>query len=432
MFDLAVIGLGPAGLEVVDIAIRNGLKVVAFEECKLGGTCLNQGCIPTKSILHNAKLYSNINNASKFGFNDIKADFSWQKILDRKDAIISKFNKALELALSKKITLINSKAELKYVDSNVQIISNNITYQAKNIIIATGSQPVEVKGLEFDHQFILNSDDMFKLSNLPQSIAIVGSGAIGLEWAKILSDFGVCVKLIEKASNLAPAMDVDIQKRVERILKTSNIDFFKNDFIQKIENKKLILKSGKELEVDTILCAVGRRANIPKIINNEMKIIVNDDYSTNIPNLYVVGDANSEILLAHAASYQAKIIMKKILFNERLEKKPVPSVIYISPEIASIGLREQDLDDISKYKIKKILIGSLAKSWCDDSSDGVVKVIIKDDLIVGAHVVSREASALISLFNIIIDKKITLSEISEMIFPHPSYSEVLLEVAKND
>ena len=438
MYDLAVIGLGPAGLEAIKVALKNDLKVVAFEDKELGGTCLNVGCVPTKAILHTAEILHCLKDSSKIGIDFFaKPTCNWANILDRKMDIVSKFTKTLNSSLPKKITLVKAKAELVLTDDEIQIVADDNIYEAKNIILATGSSPIELPNLKFDHKFIVSSDDVFKLEKLPKRVAIVGSGAIGLEWAKIFSEFDVETTLIEKAPSLAPAMDIDIQKRVERILKLSNIKFYKNDFISEINDKKLKLNSGVEFEADMVLLAVGRKPNLPEIpvsgCCENYKIKVYEDYSTDFENLYVVGDANREIMLAHAASNQAKQVVEKIVSNKKIEKKPVPAVIYTTPEIASIGLKEQDIkeDEKSSYKINKILLSSIAKPWCDNAYDGFVKVIVKDNLILGAHIVSKEASALISIFSVIISAKITVDEVRDMIFPHPSFAETILEVLEN-
>ncbi len=436
MYDLAIVGLGPAGLEACEIAIKNNLKVIAFEQAELGGTCLNQGCIPTKAIMHCANLIKELKDADKLGIQLFSApNFSWHKILERKTEIVSKFNKVLEPSLKRNITLIKAHAEICVIDNEIQISADDNYYQAKNIIIASGSKPVELKGLEFDHEFILSSDDIYNISKLPKSIAIVGSGAIGLEWAMIFSMLGVNVKLIEKASVIAPLCDIDVQKRIERILKSNNIEFYKDDFITETKNNTVTLNSSKTFDVDLILSCVGRRPVIPEILisgcKENFKLKIYEDFSTDFDNLYVIGDANSEIMLAHAGSYQAKCVMKKILFNKPVIKKPVPSVIYTLPEVASVGLREQDIKNKDEYIIKKTLITSIAKSWCDNAADGLVKVIIKDNLIQGAHVVSKDADLLISMFNILIDRKIPIDEIDDIIFPHPSFAEIVSEVLKN-
>ncbi len=436
MYDLAVIGLGVAGVEAVNIALKNGLKVVAFEEGELGGTCLNMGCIPTKAILHSSNLFDEIKDCEKSGINLFSSpSYNWQNILDRKIEIVNKFNKILSLTLPKRVDLIRAHAELSINYNKIEIYADDNMYEAKNVIIATGSKPIELPGLPFDGNFVVSSDDMLNMTTLPQKIAIVGSGAIGLEWAKILSSFGAEVKIIEKAPALAPVLDIDLQKRVERILKQNKIEYFKDDYIVSVSNDLVTLKSGRAFDADCILVAVGRKPNLPKITINgcseEFILKPQKDCTTEIDNLYVAGDALGTSMLAHSASYQAHSIMNKILFDKPIIQKPSPAVIYTNPEIASIGVRQQDIASEEGYQIKKILISALAKSWCDNASDGLIKIIIKDDLIVGAHVVSKDASSLIAIFNILIDKKIPTDEVEDMIFPHPSFSEAVIEVIKN-
>jgi len=436
MYDLAVIGLGSAGLEAVQIALKNGLKVIAFEESELGGTCLNVGCIPTKTILHSAKFLKEMKECSKIGLNVFsEPSYNWQMILDRKTEIVNKFTKLLNSSLSKNITLVKTHAELFVEYDKIEIHADDNMYEAKNIIVSTGSKPIELKGLEFDNKFIINSDDLYNMQDLPKRMTIIGSGAIGLEWAMILSNLGVKVTMVEKAQSLAPNLDIELQKRVERILKLNNIEYFKDDYILNLNNDLITLKSGIAFETDCILVAVGRKPNLPKIsLNgcNENFILKADEFGkTEFDNLFLIGDALGGTMLAHNASYQARLVMNKILFNKESKLKPIPNVIYITPEIASVGLREQDVIGNSDYKIKKIMISAIAKSWCENAIDGIIKVIIKDDLIVGAHVVSKEANNIIAIFNILIDRKIPIADIENMIFPHPSLAEAVLEVIKN-
>lgn len=434
MFDIAIIGIGPAGLKAIELGLKNNLKIIAFEKQEVGGTCLNLGCIPTKSIVHCANLFKEMNSCSKVGLNAKEINFNWQEILNRKSNIISKFTKPLRQNLSKNITLINANAQIKIENGKPLIIANNQTFEAKNIIIATGTRPFELPNLKYDNDFIINSDDIFNLETLPNKITIVGSGAIGLEWANILSNFNVDVTILEKEENLSPASDIDIQKRIERILKLNKIKYFKGTTIEKIENKTLKLSNSTDIETDKILVCVGRKSVLPKITNPENKEIqlkINDDFSTNLNNIYAIGDITKKTMLAHSASYQAKQVLNSILGHKKLEEKLIPSVIYINPELAQIGVREQDIKNNENYKIKKMLLGANAKSWCDEANDGFIKVILKDDLIVGACVASKDADSIITIINIFIDKKIKVDEISEMIFPHPSLAEIVQEVLIN-
>ncbi len=419
MYDLAIVGLGVAGLEALNIALDNNLNVIAFEENELGGTCLNMGCIPTKSILYLSNLYAKTknNNLSSLSFCDVK--FDWQEVIKEKDEIVQMFVKPLNMNLSKKAEIIKSKVEIIEDEEQIKLVSKEGEFYAKKLIISTGSIPYELPDLKFDGKSILSSDDIFKLESLPKSLTIVGSGAIGLEWAKILSDFGVNIKLVEKMNSLCPSLDIDIQKRVERILKGFGVDFYKNDYIVDYSNNKVTLKSNISFESDKILVAVGRKPNLPKITT----IRKND-------NIYLIGDVKGEIMLAHNSQYQAKSAMNKILFDEYLPQKNVPSVIYTTPEIASIGINEQDIEDKNDYIIKKLPIASIAKSWCDREHEGFIKLIIKNDIILGAHIISKDADSLISLIGVLIEEKIHVAKIKNMIFPHPSFCEIISEVLK--
>ena len=428
MFDLAVVGLGPGGMEAVRIALKNNLSVIAFEKANIGGCCLNVGCIPTKAILHSAKTYLGTKKFDKIGLKlNGEIGFDWNKILDRKDEIVNKFKKASENALSKSMTLVKSEAELIVENGEVKIKADSSTYSAKNIIVSTGSIPRELPDLKFDGQSILSSDDLYNLKKLPKSLAIIGSGAIGIEWGFIMSAFGVETTIIEKMPSLCPSMDLEISKRIERILKQNNINFYKNDYSVSYIDGKLTLESGNTVNAEKILVAVGRKPILPNAVK-EIDFSSNSRYETNFNNLFVIGDSTGFGMLAHSASADSQNVMNKILFNKNYEDNLIPAVIYTNPEIATIGIKEQDIDD--SYTVKKLPVASVAKSWADDSTDGFIKLIIKDNVIKGACIISNEASSLIAVIGEFILNKTPVTDIEKFVFPHPSYSELISEVIK--
>ncbi len=399
-FEYGIIGGGPAGYTAAINLAKKGHSVILFEKDKLGGTCLNRGCIPTKSMLHFSELYAELKKLAEFDIKISKPDFS--KVIEKKDKTVEKIRKTLELVVK------NSGVKTVYANACVKdehtIIADSECYNVDEIIIATGSKPREVKGLEFDGEFILCSDDVLSLQNLPETVLIVGSGAIGIEWARIFSNFGVEVIITEMAEHLIPLADVEVSKRVERIFKQKGIKFYLNDSIQSIENKRVTLKSGVEISPDLILVAAGRTPIVPA--SDTAKVL---------------GDACGEIQLAHFAIHQAKEYTLGIPF----EKSLTPSVIYGEPEIAWVGLKEQDMDET--YKKVTLPITALGKAWCDDSTDGFIKIISKDGLIYGAHIVSKEASSLIHILLIAIQKKIKINELKEICFAHPTYAEGIFE-----
>lgn len=402
-FDYGIIGGGPAGYTLAMFLAKKGKTVVLFEKDKLGGTCLNKGCIPTKSLLYSSEIYRQVLNSSNHGIELEIKSFDFKKVAEKRDNVVEKIRKGLELAVK------NSGVQIVYAYaeklSDNKIIADNEEYDVKEIVYATGSIPREIKGLEFDGEFILNSDDVLKLDKLPSKVLIVGSGAIGIEWARIFANYGVEVNIVELSEHLIPLADIEISKRIERIFKQNKIKFYLNDSIDKIENRTVVLKSGAIIEPDFVLSAIGR---VPVVVNEAEKII---------------GDACNQVMLAHYAIQQGVNLAldKDILIDKNL----IPSVIYGEPEIAWVGLREQDCDDT--YKKVTLPITALGKSWTDDATDGFIKIIEKDDLLVGAHIVSKEASALIQQVLIAIQNKITISKLKEVCFAHPTFSEGLFE-----
>lgn len=413
-FDLGIIGGGPAGYTAAFQARAKGLSVVMFEKDKVGGVCLNRGCIPTKAILHSAELYEEMKSAEILGITAENLSFDYSKVVEHKDKVVEKLRKSLELSLKNAgVVVVNAEAEVCTLQPSIrdtnapsieQICANGETYECARVITATGSKPRDFEGLRFDHKFILSSDDILELKTLPKSIVIIGSGAIGIEWARILSAFDVEVTVVEMAEHLLPLADVEVSKRVERIFKTKKIKFYTSNGVEKVENRNVTLKSGEVLTPELVLLATGRT---PQPIEN-----------TEI----CIGDACGKIQLAHFAIKQAVAEVSGIEFNESL----VPSVVYGCPEIAWIGKREQDLEEGTYHK-SNILISALGKSHCDNCSDGFIKILSQEGKIVGAHIVSKEASSLIQEIAIAMQNDITIDDLKKVCFAHPTYSEGIFE-----
>ena len=401
IYDIGIIGGGPAGYTAAFQGRKQGLSVVLFEKDKIGGVCLNKGCIPTKAILHSAELYEEMKCAQDIGICANEISFDYEKIIEHKDKIVEKLRKNLELALK------NAGVKIVIGEANVQnkkITSKGEVYECRKIITATGSEPKDFPTLKFDHKFVLSSDDILNLKNLPKNILIIGLGAIGTEWARIFSAFGVEVSIIETAEHILPLADIEVSKRIERIFKSKTIKMYLSNTVEKIENRKVRLKSGEILEPECVLLAVGR-----KPVN-----ITNSDIC--------IGDACGKIQLAHFAIKQAIKEVSGIEFDETL----VPSVVYGNPEIAWAGKREQDLEE-GTYQKSNLLISALGKSHCDCSTDGFIKILSQNGRIVGAHIVSKEASSLIQQITIAMQNNITIEDLKKVCFAHPTYSEGIFE-----
>lgn len=403
-FDIGIIGAGPAGYTAAFHAAAKGMSVVIFEKDEIGGVCLNKGCIPTKTVLHSSEIFYEMKNSSQLGICTENVTLNYAKVLEHKNNVVEKLRKGLELGFkTNKISVVKSFARI--ADANT-ILADGKTYQCKKIIVAAGAEPKTLPQLKFDHNFILNSDDILNLAALPKSILIVGSGAIGIEWARIFSNFGVDVTVTEFGQNLLPIADIEVSKRIERIFKTKKIKFYTGTTVEKIDGTTVTLTNGEELLPEKILVATGRTP-----VQTEK-----------IEGVTYIGDVSCKIQLAHFGIKQAIAVVEGVKFDESL----VPSVVYGLPEIAWIGQREQDLQP-GTYQKSNLLISALGKSHCDDATEGFIKILSQNGKIIGAHIVSKEASALIHQILIAMQNNITIDKLKEVCFAHPTYSEGIFE-----
>lgn len=403
-YDTGIIGGGPAGYSAALHLAQNGKKVILFEKENIGGVCLNKGCIPTKAIMHVSELYKEMKNCENLGISAAEIKLDYNKVKERKNKIIETLRKGIELALkNSKVTVIKENAQIL---SKTEIKAGEEIFNCREIICAEGSSPKAIPNIEFDHKFILSSDDILELETLPQSVLIIGSGAIGTEWARIFANFGVETTVIEIAPNLLPLADTEVSKRLERIFKSNKIKYFTSTGIKEIKNKQVTLTNDEILNPEIILLATGRKPNT----------------KTKIEGVEYIGDTAGEIQLAHYAIKQAIELSDNIPFRKDL----TPSVVYGSPEIAWIGKREQDLEG-GEYKKSLTLVSSLGKAHCDNQTDGFIKILTQNDKILGAHIVSKEASALIQQITIAMQNDISASKLKEVCFAHPTYSEGIFE-----
>ncbi|MBR6162306.1 dihydrolipoyl dehydrogenase [bacterium] len=431
MFDIGIIGAGPAGYTAAIRASQYGLKVVLFEKEFNGGTCLNKGCIPTKAILHSAHLFEEIKQFPKNGITVENPSFDYSLIKQREVKTVEKIRKSLtKLITDYGIRIVEGEAEIK---SPTAILSNGEKFECANIIIATGSKPNKFKfNGNYSDDFILTSDDILNLETLPEDITILGSGAIGVEWARILTGFNKKVRVIELAQNLIPLADTEVSERIERIFKRNKIEFYLGTTIDKIENTTVTLTNGVSFETEKVLVAIGRSISLPKTenltIETEKFVKVDSNFETSQKGIFAIGDVNGVSMLAHSASNQAVQVVEYIKdgtpcsFNKDL----VPSVIYGSPEIAWTGKREKDLENI-KYKKSVFLMAGLGKAQADDNIEGFIKLLSVDEKIVGAHIVGGEASALLQEILILMNLGATTKDATKIIYAHPTYSEGVLE-----
>ena len=428
MFDLAVIGAGPAGFSAVLEAKKLGLQVALIEKEEVGGTCLNHGCIPTKALIQSAKVYSLSKKSTKFGIEIVDSKINFSQIQTRKEAIVKQLAKGMHFML-KEITLLRGEAQFISTD---ELIVGEEKIKTKYIIIATGSKPIQLPGLSFDGKKIVSSRDILNLDRLPHSLLIIGGGVIGCEFASLFSILGVEVTIVELLPQLLPQEDREIAKKIETIFKKMGITVNTNT------DAKTVNLNNYDL---TLLC-IGRvpdfaNLNLEKIgIGIEKKkIITNEQMNTNIPNIFAAGDCTGGKLLAHFATHQGAIAAKNIATPnnpERIEPQLIPNCIFTDPEIASVGITEAVAKEKGiEVKISKFdFIGS-GMARILEETEGFIKIISdkKTEQILGSSIIGPKATELIGINTFAIQSHLKLSQLRNTVFAHPTLSESIQQAA---
>lgn len=446
-FDVIVIGSGPGGYPAAIKASQLGKKVALIEKGDLGGTCLNRGCIPSKALIAGAEVYDKIKKASDFGIQVDNCTFDYGKMIERKESVVLKMRKGIEgLIQANKITFF--KGFGSFVSPHeVQVDGDKkIVLKADKIIIATGSESRNIPAFACDHEKILDSTDILNRKALPKSIAIVGGGVIGCEFASLFNTLGVKVTIIELLPSILPMEAPILSSTLSKAFQKKGIDLLVNTAVQTIEKTdngiKVILPEGKSVEAEVALVAVGRVMNTSQIqleksgVKDDGKgnIVVNEKMQTNVPHIYAIGDIASKWWLAHVATHQGLVAATNACTDTEVHMhyNAIPNVIFTHPEIASCGL---SLEEAKKQGIDASLGAfpflALGKSQATLEADGFAQIIKdnKTNQIIGAQVVGYEASALIAEMAVAIANELTLECISETIHAHPTISEVWMEAA---
>tara|TARA_B100000579_G_scaffold73258_1_gene56177 strand:+ start:6593 stop:7981 length:1389 start_codon:yes stop_codon:yes gene_type:complete len=448
-FDIIIIGSGPGGYVAAIRASQLGFKTAIVEKESLGGICLNWGCIPTKALLKSAQVFEYIQHASDFGIsiNDYKLNFT--DVINRSRDTAANMSKGINFLMKKnKITVINGFAKL---DSNktVKVIDGNkkeTSYSAKHIIISTGARSRQLPNLKQNGKNIIGYREALSLNTLPKSMIIVGSGAIGVEFAYFYNAMGSEVTLVEYLPEIVPNEDIDVSKELEKNLKKKGVKILTESSIDKIEEKNkgitatIKTKKGEsKLNADIILSAVGITPNIEnigleglKIATEGRKIIVDSYYQTNIPGYYAIGDVIPGPALAHVASAEGIICIEKIAGQnpEPIDYHNIPGCTYCSPEIASVGLTEAKAKEKGyELKIGKFPFSASGKASAAGHKEGFVKIIYdaKYGELLGAHMIGYNVTEMIA--EIVAAKKLetTAHEILKSVHPHPTMSEAVME-----
>lgn len=439
MYDLIIIGGGPGGYELALKASQH-FNVLLVEQDRIGGTCLNSGCIPTKALYHIAKDLQGLNRISNKGIYLELKGFNLAEAVNYQQEIIDKLNKGMLFELkNSQVELIYGQA--KFVSSN-SIVVNEKLYQAKYITIATGSNPINlgIPGIHNDN--VLDSKGLLQLSELPEKLLVVGAGVIGIELASIYSSFGTEVTILERLPRILPNFDLEIAKRLENFLKRKNIQILTNESAEKIVQEDLLqvhLSSGKVLSVDKVLISVGRTPNIDYLdlekagIKYDKKgINVDQNLRTNVNNIFAIGDCNGRYQLAYAASFEAKRVLNVLIGKkDNINFNFLPTCVFTFPEVSSVGYTEEQCKENNiVYQTKKYLFRANGKALTMDQDEGFIKVLVNDNQVIGVHIIGTMASELIHIANVALNAHISISEFLDIIHIHPTLSEIYLDVLK--
>ncbi len=445
--DIVIIGGGPGGYVAAIRAAQLGAKVCIIEKGELGGTCLNRGCIPTKALYRNAEILNTLKNINEFGIVVDSYSFSIEEIQNRKDKIVNQLVSGVEQLLkSNNIDVILGTAFIK--DKNTVSISlkngevREVT--TKNIIIATGSIPLIPNIPGIDLPGVFTSENILEFKEVPNKLAIIGGGVIGVEFAGIFNALGSKVTVVEFLPSILAQVDTDLTKRLSVSLKRKGIDInisTKVISIEKSDEQLIVTADGKKGEIvftaDNVLVSVGRTPmteglNIENlgISLNRRAIVVDENYETNIPGIYAIGDVNGISMLAHAATHQGKKVVERIMgYIAPYSSEIIPSCIFAFPEIACVGITENEAKEKGmEYKTSKFLFGANGKALALGEGEGLVKVIATlEDIIIGVHIMGPHASDLIHEGAMAINNNMNVSNIASMIHAHPTLSEAFEE-----
>ncbi len=459
-YDLVILGAGPGGYVSAIKAAQLGLKVAIVEKNKLGGTCLHKGCIPTKALLRSAEVYTTMKNSVKFGINVNDVTLHFDKVQDRKQQIIDTLHKGIQHLMKKgKIDVYEGIGRIlgpsifSPMPGTISVEMNNGAENEilvpKYVLIATGSRPKQLPGLEVDGKYVLSSDEALQLAGLPKSLIVVGGGVIGIEWASMLADFDVEVTVLENADRILPTEDHEISKEAQRCLKKKGVKVITNakvlpETLKKAEGITVQAEHKGEIKTFTgekLLVSVGRQANIEGIglENTEIQIengniCTNEFYQTKEAHIYAIGDVIGGIQLAHVASHEGLIAVEHMvnLNPHKLDHHLIAKCVYATPEISSVGLSEMEAKE-KGYRVKtgKFSFKAIGKALVYGETDGFVKLVVDEETedLLGVHMIGPHVTDMISEAALAKVLDATHWEIANTIHPHPTLSEAIGEAA---
>ena len=443
-YDVAIIGGGPAGYTAAEKAAKGGLSTVLFEKNALGGVCLNEGCVPTKTLLYSAKTYDQIKHASKYAVSAENPSFDYPKIIARKNKVVKKLTVGIRMKMKESgVEVITGEAMIqgKTDEGNILIQCTEQVYEAKNLLVCTGSESVipPIPGVNETEYW--TSREALQSKELPASLIIIGGGVIGMEFASFSNSMGTEVQVVEMLDKILGPMDKELSDMLQAEYAKRGVKFYLGHKVTGIHGQEVTVEKDGEsftLHGEKVLLSVGRRP-VTKGFGLETLALepyrngikVNEYMQTSLPNVYACGDITAFSLLAHTAVSEAEVAIDHILGKARaMSYKAIPGVVYTNPEIAGIGKTEEELQASgTPYQVKKIPMAFSGRFVAENEmGNGVCKLILAEDgTLIGAHLLGNPASELIVIAGMAIEKGMKAEEIKSFVFPHPTVGEIIKE-----
>ena len=444
MYDLAIIGGGPAGYVAAEKAGTAGQSVVLFEKRELGGVCLNEGCIPTKTLLYSAKMYDHATGGKKYGITAGEVSYEYKKIADRKTKVVRKLVAGIKMKMEAAgVTVVRGEAVIERGDAQgIAIACDGQLYEAKNLLICTGSEAFvpPIPGVE-DNPAVLTNREMLALTEATASLVVIGGGVIGMEFASYCNSLGIPVTVIEMMPEILGVMDKDIAETLRGIYAKRGVKFCLQCKVTRIEGNAVFYTDadGNELqcEGERILMSIGRRAVLKGYgleniaVEVERGIKVNAAMQTSLPNVYAAGDVTGFSMLAHTASREAEVAVNNILgIEDCMEYNAIPGVVYTNPEVASVGLTEEQAAAVGvEYRLHKLPMTYAGRFVAENEGQtGIFKALVSPaGKLLGVHMLGNSSSEFICAACMAITNGLTVEQLQRTVFPHPTVSEMLKE-----
>lgn len=449
MFDIAIIGGGPGGYVAAEKASKNGLRTILFEKKNLGGVCLNEGCIPTKTLLYSAKLYDNTRKSEKYGVRIEGAELDYKKMTDRKTKVVKKLVAGVGLRIRNAgVQLIKEEAQIedRTAEGIIRITAGGETYEAKNLLICTGSDTFipPIEGLDMrNNEAIVTNRELLAIKEAPASLTIIGGGVIGMEFASLFNSVGAEVHVIEMLPEILGSLDKEISALLRAQYTKKGVNFHLSCKVTRVEGNNVTFVDAEDAEQtiksEKILVSVGRRPNIKGFglekLGVEIErggIKVDDKMRTNIEGVYAAGDVTGFSLLAHTASREGEVVINNLCgHNDSMSYDAIPGIVYTNPEVASVGITEAEAQQRGiEYVCQRLPMAYSGRFVAEnEGGEGICKIISENQTgrVLGVHVLGNPCSEIISSACIAIEQGMTREDLERVVFPHPTVAEIFKE-----